>query len=83
MNFRIKKTLLLIIFTILATILFFLIPNKSNINKLIIIPLIVYLLAKFLIGDFDKESTYSASDIYHFSIIILVSISTLLLLTNY
>ncbi len=65
------------ILTILVTTIFFIIPNKSNIRNVFIIPLIVALIVKYIFGDWDKGSVYSWSDVLYFLLIILVSILTL------
>ena len=73
-----------ILFTILCSILitlfFLLIPNKSNITDLFMIPLIACLILKYSIGDWDIGSKYSWSDVLYFIIIILTSILTIKIL---
>lgn len=69
-----------IILSILVTTLFFILPNKSNISDVFIVPFIVALVVKYIFGDWDKGSAYSWSDILYFLLIILVSILTLKLL---
>lgn len=73
-----------ILFTILCSILitlfFLLIPNKSNITDLFMIPLLACIILKFCIGDWDYGSKYSWSDILFFVTIILASILTIKIL---
>jgi hypothetical protein len=71
----VTKTLFLSFF---LTIVFLNIPNKSNFPKIIIIPLIVSLLVKYIIGDWDSGYKMTMKDIYYWTTIILTSYSTVL-----
>ena len=77
-----NKFLIVVLFSILFSVIFYYLPNKSNIDDLYIIPLIVALMTKYIFGDWDKGSTYSISDIWYFIVIFCVSIGTLQLLKN-
>tara|TARA_B100001057_G_C22227142_1_gene710558 strand:- start:304 stop:552 length:249 start_codon:yes stop_codon:yes gene_type:complete len=70
-----------IVTIILASIIFswffYVIPNNSNINKIIIIPIIVALVVKYIFGDWDYGSKYSWYDVIYFIVIILFSIITI------
>ena len=77
-----NKILIVFLFSIFLSIVFYYIPNKSNIEDLYIVPLIVALIIKYIFGDWDKGSIYSYSDIYYFLLILSVSIATLKLLNN-
>ena len=70
----INLLLKIVVITIIITICLYIIPNKSNINKYYIIPLISYLFVKYAIGDIDKGSKYSFSDIWHLLLIMGISI---------
>ena len=72
-----KTIIITIILTILVTTIFFILPNKSNIRDVFIVPLIVALIVKYIFGDWDKGSAYSRSDVIYLLLIILVSILTL------
>ena len=72
-----KNIIFTILASILVTLIFLIIPNRSNISDLIIIPLIACILLKYCIGDWDKGSIYSWSDVSYFAIIILISILTI------
>lgn len=50
-----------------------LIPNKSNFPSEIMIPIIVSLLTKYTLGDWDKGYAWTIKDIYFWSSILLVS----------
>ena len=71
------------IVTILITYCLYIIPNKSNINKYYIIPIISFLIVKYTIGDLDKGSLCSFSDLLHLAIIISTSIVSILILDKY
>ena len=77
-----NKNLVVLLFSILLSIVFYYIPNKSNIDDLYIVPIIVALIIKYIFGDWDKGSIYSYSDIWYFLLILSVSIATLKLLNN-
>lgn len=77
-----NKILVVLLFSIFLSIVFHYMPNKSNIDDLYIVPIIVALLIKYIIGDWDKGSSYSYSDIYYFLLIFCASIVTLKLLSN-
>ena len=62
-----------IIFTILISLIFNNIPNKSNFPKEYIIPLLTVFITKYVIGDWDIGSKYSYKDIYYFLILLLLS----------
>ena len=64
------KILFIIIVAIILTILFYLIPNKSNFPKKIMIPLIVSLIIKYSIGDLDRGYQWTVSDIYYWMMIL-------------
>ena len=51
------------IFLIISTIILNLIPNKSNFNKLYIIPIISSMLSKYIIGDWDIGYIYTFYDL--------------------
>ena len=61
-----------IIFVVLITLLFKNIPNKSNFPKKYIIPIIVLGLTKYIIGDWDKGSSWSYSDVSYVTLILLI-----------
>ena len=45
------------------SIIFTFIPNKSNFKSEYYIPIMVSLITKYIIGDFDKGYVYTLSDI--------------------
>lgn len=77
--FRIVNT---IVFSIIATIVLFSIENRSNLPSFIVIPFLVAVLAKYILGDWDSGFRWTILDVlYWFSIIgssygILYMIST-------
>jgi len=72
MSSKMYKIIIIIITSIIFTLLLFYIPNKSNISKKYIIPIIVSLLLKYLLGDLDSGYQYTISDIYYWLILLLI-----------
>ena len=66
-------------FTTLITILFLMIPNKSNFPKEIIIPILVAGITKYSLGDWDKKYIWTHLDILYWISIITTSIVTIYL----
>lgn len=66
-------------FTILITILFLMIPNKSNFPKEIVIPILVAGITKYSLGDWDKKYKWTHLDILYWISIIVASIVTIYL----
>ena len=64
-------------FTILITILFLMIPNKSNFSKEIIIPILVAGIIKYSLGDWDKNYKWTHLDILYWISIIVTSLATI------
>ena len=66
-----NNILLCFLMTLLLTIVLNFIPNKSNFHNAIIIPVIVVLLVKYILGDWDKGFKWSILDIlYWFSLLV-------------
>ena len=61
------------IVNIIGTIIFTQIPNKSNFPREYIIPLIMSLIIKYSIGDFDKGYRWTYSDIFYWVYILGLS----------
>jgi hypothetical protein len=76
--FRIISTLL---FSCFVTIILFFIENRSNISSLLIIPIIVSLLTKYVLGDWDKGFQWSLLDLAYWFSILSTSYSTLYFLS--
>jgi hypothetical protein len=74
---NINKTLLS---TIFLSILLFLFNNKSNFKTEYIIPIIVALLVKYLLGDWDKGYAWPSSDIQYWLFILVISYITIIIL---
>ena len=66
-------------FTILITILFLIIPNKSNFPKEIVIPILVAGITKYSLGDWDKKYKWTHLDILYWISIIGASVVTIYL----
>ncbi len=75
-----NKIFISIFLSILLTVIFYYIPNKSNFNKYYIIPIIVFLIIKYISGDWDKGYVYTYKDILYILSIIITSIVTIYLL---
>lgn len=68
------EVILTLIFTGLLTLLFINIKNKSNFKNIFYIPIMVSLITKYVIGDWDKGYKYSLKDILYWTSIILTSV---------
>jgi len=66
-------------FTIFITILFLMMPNKSNFPKEIMIPILVAGITKYSLGDWDKEYKWTYLDILYWISIISTSLATIYL----
>lgn len=71
-----------VLFSIFASILLFNVKNQSNFPSYIMIPLIVALLTKYTIGDWDKGFQWSFLDVPYWICSIGSSYSVVYLLTN-
>lgn len=65
------KTILL---STILTIILLQCKNKSNFNSIYIIPIIVSLLVKYLIGDWDVGYQWTTSDIFYWTTLIFSSV---------
>jgi len=77
-----NKIIITCILSILLSIILFLIPNKSNYSRYFMIPIIVILLIKYTLGDWDKGYIYTYKDILFYLILGLISIVTIYLLNK-
>ena len=75
-----NQVVLSTISVIAFTILLFCIKNKSNFSKFITIPIIVAMLTKYIVGDFDNGYTWSMSDVFYWIYIFSLSYALLLVL---
>jgi len=66
-------------FTILITLLFLMIPNRSNFPKEIMIPILVAGITKYSLGDWDKEYKWTYLDILYWISILGTSVTTIYL----
>ena len=69
-------------FTILITVLFLMIPNKSNFPKEIMVPILVAGITKYSLGDWDKKYIWTHLDILYWLSIIVTSLGTIYLFTS-
>lgn len=77
------KYIQIYIFVLLFTTLLYFLENKSNISNYIIIPIIVSMTTKYLLGDFDLGYRYTFNDVLYWFYIILSSISQIYALDYY
>jgi len=75
-----KQIVIISIFAVFLTLLFFHIPNKSNFPKKYMIPIIVSLIIKYSLGDLDKGYSYTVSDVYYWFMILFISYAVVLYL---
>ena len=66
-----------VILNVLLTLFFLPFPNKSNISSYIILPIIVSLQCKYILGDLDKGFQWSLSDIVYWISLFGFSIVTI------
>ena len=66
-----------ILFAILVTFSLSFVKNQSNIPSNIVIPILVALLAKYTLGDWDKGYVFTTTDIFYWITILLTSYLTL------
>ena len=78
MFFTANKKLQTFFFSATLTILLVLFPNKSNIPKEIMVPILVAGLTKYILGDWDNKFQWSVSDIFYWLSILLISYTTIL-----
>lgn len=77
-----NNILITCILSILLSIILYFIPNKSNYSQYFMIPIIVILLIKYTIGDWDEGYIYTMKDIYYYFIIISISMINIYILKN-
>tara|TARA_E500000178_G_C16673223_1_gene595991 strand:+ start:34 stop:282 length:249 start_codon:yes stop_codon:yes gene_type:complete len=68
--------------TVFLSLLLFMFRNKSNFAPEYIIPIIVALLVKYLLGDWDKGYTWSSLDIQYWLFILIISYITIIIIKN-
>jgi len=74
---RILTTLL---FSVIVSVLLFTLENRSNVSSFIIIPFIVALLTKYILGDWDSGFQWSVLDIPYWLTILGTSYGVLSIL---
>lgn len=74
MVFTMISTLL---FSSIASILLFFVDNRSNLPSVLMIPVIVSLLTKYVLGDWDKGFQWSLLDIAYWASIFGTSYVTI------
>lgn len=78
-----KTQLFTLIFVCFCSIFFLSIPNKSNFPTIIYIPLLVSLLTKYVVGDWDKNFQWSYVDFFYWISTIGTSFLTIILLKRF
>ena len=78
-----NKIIITCILSILLSIILYFIPNKSNYSHYFMIPVIVILLIKYTLGDWDKGRIYTYKDILFYLVLGSISIITVYILSNY
>lgn len=76
---RILTTLL---FSVIVSVLIFTLENRSNVSSFILIPLIVALLTKYIVGDWDKGFQWTILDIPYWLSILGSSYGVVYLLSS-
>lgn len=78
-----KNVIYISISTLILTYLFINIPNKSNFPQIYYIPIMVSLITKYIMGDFDKGYVYTISDLVYWFYNLLISFLFILLINKY
>lgn len=76
------RIIITILFVVLTTTLLFFIENRSNIPSLIIIPILVSILTKYMLGDWDRGFRFTLIDIFYWVSILTGSYATLIILES-
>ena len=71
-----QKHINTILLSFTLSIILSILPNKSNFPKILMIPIIVSLLVKYILGDWDDGYTWSHIDLYYWISIISTSYIT-------
>jgi hypothetical protein len=71
-----------ILFVVITTTLLFFIENRSNIPSVIIIPILVSILTKYMLGDWDRGYRFTLIDIFYWVSILTGSYATLIILES-
>lgn len=74
-----QKFIIITFFIVMFSYVLFIIPNKSNFPHEYIIPLIVAMLIKYMVGDFDKGYIWSYSDIIYWLYIFISSYGSIIM----
>jgi len=72
-----------IVFVILSTLVLSIVKNKSNFSEYLMIPLIVSLLTKYVVGDWDKGYQWSVNDLWYWASLVGFSLLTLFIYKHY
>lgn len=77
-----KQLVPTVAFAICATFILFYVDNRSNIPTYIAIPVLVALLTKYVVGDWDSGFRWTILDIPYWISVVGISYGTLLFLTQ-
>jgi hypothetical protein len=72
-----------VVFVICLSVVITLIPNKSNFPEIYFVPVIVALMTKYSMGDWDKGYAWTRSDIWYWVSILIVSYITVFFISRY
>jgi hypothetical protein len=65
------------LFVVLVTVGLAMIPNRSNFPTSIIVPILVALLTKYTLGDWDRGFRWTSSDLLFWTSILAISYITI------
>ena len=71
-----------ILFVIILSIMFSFVENKSNFPNIVMIPIIVGSITKYILGDWDTSYAWTISDIFYWFSIIGFSIITVIIINK-
>jgi hypothetical protein len=72
-----------IVFVVLSTLVLSIVKNKSNFSDYLVIPLIVSLLTKYVLGDWDKGYQWSVYDLWYWASLVVLSLLMLFIHKHY
>lgn len=71
-----------ILVVIILSIMFSFVENKSNFPNIVMIPIIVGSITKYILGDWDIGYVWTISDIFYWSSLIGFSVITVIIINK-
>lgn len=77
-----QRIFITVFFAVTITIILFYVENRSNVPSTVAIPILVSLITKYVIGDWDSGFQFTLLDISYWISILAVSYATLQMLSK-